>query len=209
MPNLISYSERKIKAKGARKEYQLNQEVLQNHFFDEDYENLKLLRSIQKMNHSGKKTLFYPGCGVDILFPLHYVEILFPKVDKFLFIFCDIDNTLGTIETILDDIGVPFSKSKQQIEFYWKEKKINLQFIEGNVFSIDLPSFDIYFEKAFRIMKDADESYESRVINQLHKNGVLISDSGYLEQQLERIKVSLELSSYQEMIIGIKKNKKK
>ena len=79
--------------------------------------------------------------------------------------------------------------------------------MQGNIFQImpTIPAFDIYFERAFRIMKDGHEEYESKIYHQLKSNGIIISDSGFQQQPLEKIKVSPQLSSYQEMIIGIKK----
>ena len=84
---------------------------------------------------------------------------------------------------------------------------VELEFVEGNVFEIlnQLPYFDIYFERAFRIMKDSADGYENQVFSKLRPGGILISDSGFQHCSLKKLNVPRELSSYGEMIIGIKK----
>lgn len=67
------------------------------------------------------------------------------------------------------------------------------------------PEFDIYFERAFRIMKDQMEGYESQVFEKLSSGGVVISDSGFKEVGLEKIDLPISLSAYQEMMAGLKK----
>ena len=204
MPNIISFVERSITPKGLNPENKINQTQCRNYFFDDDYQNLKLLDYINLNLQTLKPTLFYPGSGNDVLFPLHYVEKLFPNIKEIKFIFVDLDNNLGLIKTILDDLGVHFSEQSNFIQFYWNKLQINLEFITANVFNLDLPSFDIYFEKAFRIIKDQDPSYEHRIFEKLSNQGILISDSGFQQTNLKKITVPAKLSSYKEMIIGIK-----
>jgi hypothetical protein len=204
MPNLISLSARKIKPKGLNKSNKINENKLKEYFLTGDYENLSLLEKVSLKQIKEKLTLFYPGCGTDILTPLIYLEKILLQTKKAKFIFLDQTNSLGIVKTILDDIGVSFSERKNKIKFYWKDKLIDLEFIENNVFYSELPEFDIYFEKAFRIMKDGNQDYEKNIFNQLNKNGIIISDSGFQEFPLKRISVSQELSAYQEMIIGVK-----
>ncbi len=204
---LISYEERPVKAKGLHKLAQPSQEKLKEYFFPDDYQNLSLLSALPEIQYPENPTLFYPGCGADILFPLKYVELLFPRLRKITFILNDLDNNFGLIKTILDDVGVSFSEKKKTLKFYWNDILVDLEFIQGNVFEIlpHLPSFDIYFERAFRIMKDYHEGYEEQIYQKLNPGGILISDSGFQHLPLERIEVSRELSSYKEMIIGVKK----
>ena len=102
------------------------------------------------------------------------------------------------------------SQNKPAIFFYWKNTLIELQFIQGDVFSLlpQLPAFNVYFEKAFRIFKDEDSLYEKNIFEKLKKDGILISDSGFKWlslQNLQRIAVPKELSSYGEMVTGVKK----
>jgi len=203
---LISYEERAIKAKGLNKMAKPSQEKIQQYLFPDEYQNLSLLTSLPERGFPKNPVLFYPGCGADILMPLHYLEILFPSVQNITFIFNDVDNNLGLIKTILDDVGVHFREKKNNLQFYWNSILIDLQFIQGNVFQIlpKIPSFDVYFERAFRIMKDDHPEYENRIYQKLNSNGLLISDSGFQHLPLEKMKVSQELSAYREMIIGIK-----
>lgn len=205
---LISYEEKAVKAKGLNKLAVPNPEKVQQYLFPDEYQNLFLLIEIPRMEYPENSVLFYPGCGADILMPLKYVEILFPRLRNITFIFNDTDNNLGVIKTILDEVGISFKeKKKNLLQFYWNGVLVDLKFIRGNVFQIiaNLPPFDIYFERAFRIMKDEHPEYENQIYQKLNSKGVLISDSGFQHLPLEKIDVSQELSAYKEMIIGIKK----
>jgi hypothetical protein len=214
MPNLIILEEKEVKAKGLNQDNKVNLDKLNNYIFEEDYRNLNLINNIEVHFKNENITLLYPGCGVDILFPLFYLEKLFPKVNETKLIFIDVENCLGTIKTILDDLGISFKENikifkkneNEQISFYWNEKLIKLEFIHKNVGLLldNLPNYNIYFEKAFRIMKDDITDYEDKIFTKLDQNGILISDSGFSNFPLKRIEVSEKLSSYKEMIIGIK-----
>jgi len=202
MGNILTFSGRSITAKGLNINALPNQEKLQSCFFDVDYKNLELLKNVQTFDMQ-EPILLYPGCGVDILFPLHYLETLFPETKKARFLFVDVDPNLQTIKTILDDVGIHFEEKKNAIRFYWKQKLITLIFIQGNIDNVleALPSIDIYFERAFRIMRDSIINYENKIINKLSNNAIIISDSGFQNSSLQRIPVSKDLSSYKEMII--------
>jgi len=215
MGNLIILEDRNVKAKGLDSGNNIDLEKLKSYFFDEDYANLELLDNVQKFNRSETLNWFYPGCGTDILFPLMYLDRLFPNVEEVKFTFLDTDNFLGMIKTILDEIGVTFSEvgekdgngSYNEIKFHWNGKLVNLNFVRENAFTYfeNANSYDVYFERAFRIMRDKEFDYELLVLSRLKNNGVLISDSGFLGRELEYIEVPLDLSSYGEMVLGKKK----
>lgn len=207
MGELIVFADRKVKAKGLDKSNKPDENKVKNYFFCEDYSNLSLLTASFDLavNPAEKLTLFYPGCGADILFPLKYLEKIFPTVTEINLVFNDFDNNLNLIKTVLDDVGVSFAEEKNNtIHFYWNNQLIYLQFLQGNVFEIELPKFDIYFEKAFRIMKSYHPEYENKIFSKLKPQGILISDSGFQEFPLKKLKVSKKLSAYGEMIIGVK-----
>lgn len=206
MGEIISYEERIVIAKGLNPKNQINQKKLKTYFFKEDYHSLKLLDSIKVPFQKEELTLLYPGCGADILFPLIYLEKLFPKVIRANFIFVDLEDNLGIIKSILDEIGISFEENNNQIQFYWKKKLINLQFLTQNIenYLNQLTSIDLYFERAFRIMKERIIEYEPKIINLLSPGGIIISDSGFESADLIKIEVPQELSAYREMIIGVK-----
>ena len=110
------------------------------------------------------------------------------------------------IKTILDDISIHFSERKNILRFYWNGIPVDVEFVTGNVFELlkKIPSFDIYFERAFRIMREQHLNYEQQIFTKLNKNGVLISDSGYQQCNLKVFPLPQELSSYREMIAGQK-----
>ncbi len=207
MGSLISYEQRLVKAKGLNKLAKPSEEKVKEYLFSDEYQNLSFLLEIQKLECPENPVLFYPACGVDVLMPLKYVEILFPRLRNITFIFNDVDNNLGLIKTVLDDVGISFKSKKNSLQFYWNGILIGLKFVQGNIFQTirHIPSFDIYFERAFRIMKDEHPEYEQQIYQKLNPKGILISDSGFQHLPLEKINVSQELSSYKEMIMGIKK----
>ena len=208
MNQAIFYEERNVTAKGLDPNNKINEEKLKSYIFTEDYDNLNLLNNIKIPLGKEEISLLYPGCGVDVLFPLIYLEKLFPQIKTANLTFVDSENVFGLIKTVLDDIGISFAENKSNniVSFHWKNTLINLNFVLNKIES-HLPNqepIDIYFEKAFRIMRDNIPNYENNILNKIKPNGILISDSGFTEQNLKTIEVPKILSSYQEMIIGIK-----
>ena len=176
-----------------------------NFLFDDEYARLELLQTIPPFSHT-KASFLYPGCGADILFPLLYMEGLFPQLKEAEFTLVDIQNNQKLIETVLDEIGIPFSRKKDKMTFYWKETLVIISFRVGDIFEIvySLPLFDIYFERSFRIMKDGHTEYEQTIVEKLAPGGILISDSGFQNTSLKKIDVPKELSKYGEMVMGKK-----
>ena len=122
-------------------------------------------------------------------------------------LFLDQDYVQGTIETVLDDIGVSFERQGNVLHFYYSGRLFHLTIRQADVFSDwkSVPEYDMYFERAFRLMRDFASEYEKRVVEKLHPGGVLISDSGYKDYGLEEIPVAGEISAYGEMIVGKKR----
>lgn len=201
MNKLIFYENRIVRPKGLIKS-KINEEKFKEYVFSDDFENLQKLNTINPKLE--KATLFYPGCGVDILLPLLYLEKLFSNLKEIKLLFNDIDQNMNTIKTILDDLNISFAKNASSIKFYWKEVLVELEFIHEDVFNLNLPEFNIYFERAFRIMKTHATDYEKKVFDRLPKGGYLISDSGFRDFPLKKIEVPNELSNYGEMIVGLK-----
>lgn len=152
-------------------------------------------------------SLLYPGSGADFFWPLYYLEQLFPQLEKAQLLFIDVHDVQDMIKTILDDAGISFEEKKGQISFYWKNVLATLTVQEGNIFELlpTLPAFDLYFERAFRIMKDQQDGYEENVLQKLLPGGLVVSDSGFENAELQRFPVPSELSSYGELVVGRKK----
>jgi hypothetical protein len=207
MSSIIIYESRDVKAKGLNKSDIVDQDKLLSYFFEGDYEKHSALDNI-KLNHSKEKiSLLYPGSGADVFFPLIYLNKLFPNVKKAKFIFVDSEDNLGLIKTVLDEVGVSFKGRKNKIKFYWNNQLIELKFLSERIenYLSKGKNFDIYFERAFRLMRDDIYGYEDKIISLLNKEGVLISDTGFLNKSLSYIEVPKNLSSYEEMVLGIKK----
>ena len=204
MGELLIFTEKKVRPKG------VNPRALPRHLekflFHSDFQRLSSL-SLPIFALPSPPLVLYPACGVDILYVLLFLQKAVPHSAQINLIMNDIDNTLGMIKTILDEVSISFAETTSGITFYWHHLLVKLQFRPGNIFTLlaELPAFDIYFERAFRIMKDEDSHYEQKVFQKLKPGGILISDSGYQSQPLQRIPVLSALSSYGEMIMGIKK----
>ena len=206
MTNILSFIPRVVKAKGAVPSI-ICEDVFQRYLLDDEMENILLLKQIPTQHLPFEKPmLLYPGCGTDLLFPLLYIERLFPESREAVCIFIDRDNYLPMIKTILDDLNISFAERKNELQFYWKKCFINLHFVREDIFNMldRLPEFNIYFERAFRIMKEKQPNYEQRIYDSLMTKGVIISDSGFRQFPLQRVNVPPQLSSYGEMIMGIK-----
>ena len=205
MENLIIYLEREIKPKGAVKGVLPDERRIREFLFEDEYHTLQLLQTITTFPHT-RATLLYPGCGADVLFPLLYIEQLFPRLTEMHCTFVDAQDNQKLIETVLDEIRIPFSRKKNKINFYWKDTRTTISFIVGDIFNLidSSPPFDIYFERAFRIMKDGQEGYEQKIVNKLKAGGILISDSGFQKVKLRKLDAPKGLSAYGEMVVGVK-----
>jgi len=210
MGEVISYIEKKVEAKGLNPRALPSEKSVLKYLFEDEAKKLGLLDQISHFNLLAfKPHLFYPGSGSDILFPMLFLDRLFPSITEITMTFVDLENSVGMIKCVLDDVGVSFEENKynSEIIFFWNKKKVHLQFVTGDVFELisSLPHYDIYFERLFRIMKDSDPEFEKKALAKLNINGILISDSGFAELPLQKIDVPAELSAYGEMIMGIKK----
>ena len=203
MGKIVSILPRKVLARGLKLTSLPSTQRIKEYLLPDEYKLIFVLQKLPTFPHQ-QVTLLYPGCGTDILFPLLYLEKLFPKLEKAQFLFVDVYDLRDAIKTILDDIGVSFAEDNHLLQFYWKGKLITLTFIEKDIFQVQLPAFNVYFERAFRIMKDGHENYEQRVFEKLAKGGILMSDSGFKDVPLRRMKVPQELSAYGEMVLGVK-----
>ena len=216
--NILAIIEQKIIARGAHPT-EISSLHLKQHTLQGELDQLPILSTISIPINTNCPTLLYPGCGSDIIFPLMYVTTLWPNLKTIQCIFIDEYNMQGIIETTLHNLNISFAREKNILIFYWNNILVRLRILVANVFHImdKVPPIDIYFERAFRIMKSNYPNYESNIINHLTTNGIIISDSGFTQftkHQIEEIELSKftqnttcqfqSLSSYQEMIIAIK-----
>lgn len=216
MPNLIIFEEKEVPALGLNREKIPDIEKMKEFFFDEEFEVLQQLPSIEHIFSTNKVSLLYPGCGTDILTPLLYLEKITPQIEHVTLHFVDISDSLAMLKTILHQVGVSFAQVEEidaesgggrGIQFHWQHMLVTLYFHVQNIarFLHEAPNFHIYFEKCFRIMKDRMPEYEAVIYEKLAMNGLLISDSGFEERGLEKIKVDSRLSAYNEMMVGRKR----
>lgn len=213
MNNLISLIPRKVQPQGLRKNH-YDEEKIKQFFFQDEWEKRSLLKRLPSFPDE-TVSLLYPGSGADLFWPLYYLEHLFPKLKKADLLFIDLYDVKEAIKTMLDDGGLSFreeqGKEPEAISFYWKEILVTLTFQEGDIFGMifplppfNLPPFNLYFERAFRMMKERDVDYEEKIVQKLLPGGLVVSDSGFKNVKMQRFPVPLKLSAYGEMIVGRK-----
>ena len=205
MGEVISYVARMIPAQGLNKKALPDQNKIKQYLFQEEYKQLVLLRQLPTFKHESV-SLLYPGCGADILFPMFYLKQLFPQLKKAQLTMIDQYHPADMIKTVLDDLGISFTEENQTIHFYWKKTLMTVFFLEDDIFKIidRLPAFDVYFERAFRIMKDGHPKYERKIVEKLVSGGLVVSDSGFQGVPLTYYPVPSQLSAYGEMVLGVK-----
>ena len=209
MGEFIYLEEREVQARGLNLSAKPQEEKIKKFLLTEEFvrwQKIKELHLSSQLPKQIPQTLFYPGCGSDIFFPLAYIYQLFPKLREINFLFVDLVDALGMIKTMLEEAGISFSQKGNKINFYWYNLLVHLQFVVSNAFIfIDrMPPFQVYFERTFRIMKEQDDFFEQNVYEKLSSGGIIISDSGFQQFPLQKIYLPVNLSVYEEMILGIK-----
>ncbi|MBI2146096.1 hypothetical protein HYU22_02015 [Candidatus Woesearchaeota archaeon] len=205
MSQLITFPSHWVSPRGINPHTTPNLQKVQQYVFQEEYLALKQLSAIPSFDQK-ECTILYPGCGADIITPCLYLASLFPTLRQARLLLIDLNLPLPTIKAVLDDVGISFSEHQNSFSFYWNSLLIKVEGMAGNIFKIlpAIPPYDIYFEKAFRIMKSAEPFYEENVFAQLRSGGFIISDSGFRQVSLRTFEVPAALSAYGEMIIGKK-----
>lgn len=210
MANLVILKDRPLVRKYPSIHGQVDYAKLKQFVFDTDYDAIDLLKNISPITlETEHPLLLYPGCGADIFYPLLYCDRLF-SIKACTFLFVDIQDNAKLIMAQLSDVGIGFYIEQDTITFYWNKRLVKLRHIVSDINQcLESLEYDIYFERAFRAMREGIPRYEERVLERLRPKGVLISDSGFSNVGLEQIKIPLELSSYHEMILGRKIGKKR
>jgi predicted GNAT superfamily acetyltransferase len=161
-------------------------------------------------------TLFYPGCGDDIINPLLLSDALLSyKTVNLVLIDVELFNVMSYFRKNNIKFKSKRSKNKITVNIKTKTKTINLIHYAKDALS-DWPAelqqgFDVYFERAFEICRRDDPFFVKRVLNNLNKDGLLISDCGFYDisvlksNNLKQIKVPSNFGFYDNFKIFKKK----
>jgi hypothetical protein len=179
-----------------------NLKIFKNYLFDDEYHYFKEIKKTKNKINVQKPIFYYPGSGDDIITPLIIVDKLFEN-KNFKFIFQDKVDFFKNIKFTLNNLKIPFSKFKQGIKFYYNQKEIELIFNVKDVNKFIEPHYDIYYERRFRIMKEEVFNYEKTIYQNLNKQGIIISDSGFENLKQKKL-LDNKLSSYGKMVFVIK-----
>jgi hypothetical protein len=161
-------------------------------------------------------TLFYPGCGDDLVNPLLISDALlnYKTINMIL-----VDVELFNMITYFRKNNIKFkskrSKNKVTVNIKKKTKSINLIHYARNALDkwpAELQQgFDVYFERAFEICRRDDPFFVKRILNNLNKDGLIISDCGFYDlavlknNDFKQIKVPSNFGFYDNLKIFRKK----
>ena len=148
-------------------------------------------------------TFFYPGCGLDVVQPLLYASKIC-SAEHIRFVFADKDISADEIASLMLQLTdnhnfrvKKIDKNTEVAEFFFQDRDISFICKSGNVLT-QIPKelkdgYDVYFERAFEIFREENQSFLPNILDHLNKDGIVISDAGIpkeLAKDLEKIKVS-------------------
>jgi len=177
----------------------LNLEEIKKYLYPEEFNSYLSLMKIFENNKYSKSniTLFYPGCGADVVNPLLFLDILldWKNTRAITLIYADTSSIAPMFigETVDKITGVKnvvkfISEDEAHISFTINNCRITLVYILADVLQ-KLPQildkgFDIYFERAFEIFRADEAMFIRYVLEHVNKNGLLISDCGFCRQDM-------------------------
>lgn len=129
-----------------------------------------------------KISFFYPGCGSDIFKPLLILDSIaeFTEADIFLVdFFLSPESIKENIKylTRIKKVKESYIDDRLCQQYKFKDKILNIFYLENDVLKLeDFPVFDIYFERAFQLFRKDSPEFGKKVIANLNKDGLLISD---------------------------------
>lgn len=131
-------------------------------------------------------TLFYAGSGEDILLPLLILDGL--EANDATIILADKqlhpDIVAGYVQQLTGCIHRKTTKNTHTFAF--RDRTLTITYLEQDiVLAYPNVTYDIYLERGFQLFRKSSHTYLQKAINQLNKNGLLISD--YLDIPLKRI----------------------
>ena len=178
---------------------------------------IKEILKNQKLKRD-KITFFYPGCGDDLINPLIFSGALL-SCNKIDFVLLDVEmfDIIKALSSINLNAKLNVKKSKDKIKASFKlgNKEINIIHYSMNALGnwpIELGNgFDVYFERAFDVCRRDDPFFVKRVLNAINKEGFLISDCGFYDEEhikknnFREIKVPASFGFYNNLRIYAKK----
>lgn len=124
-------------------------------------------------------TLFYPGCGLDVAFPLLILDILADDAKRWSIVTID-DSTASRslIAGIQRFTGtVDFRMDGEDVIFRWRDKSIRLVHRVGDALSLGSDGCDIFLTRGFDIIHSKDPSFIGRVASKTSR--LIITDMAF------------------------------
>ena len=143
-------------------------------------------------------TLYYPGGGLDLMRPLAILDSIHKSAKNWRIVLQDpaesIEPIVGLAQAITGVIPHKISGkdwSSKSASFHFKDRDITIDLSRSDALHQlppNLDSYDIYFDRAFEIVRIKDESFVARIARGLRSGGVAITDCGFKEPtDLERV----------------------
>ncbi|MFC1753523.1 hypothetical protein ACFL96_09060 [Thermoproteota archaeon] len=200
--------------------FELDKKILSEFLHPEELEAAEHLGDAEVSKK--ELTLFYPGCGLDIVQPLIYSSRIAGKADKITFILADRDMTANDVVSLMLQLTGNHNYSIKRNDphtetavFRFKDRTFSFVCKKGNVLE-SVPKeikqgYDVYFERAFELFRENDDLFMPNMISLLNKDGLMITDAGLsrqLSKDMEKIKLSpktKELGFYKNLSMYRKK----
>jgi len=170
----------------------------------------KLPDALKPFQMSQKEvTMYYPGCGQDMIWPIIAMQGVAPDALKWTIIGQDITDTIGALISTTQAITgqTAFSMIKKGgtgdivgARFRFKGKTIDIFSSNSDALSclpgIVANGYDIYFERGFELMRSQRPGFLDEALGHLRSGGLAITDAGFPETTRHVSKSKTEMQGW-------------
>ena len=138
-------------------------------------------------------TLYYPGGGLDLVRPLAILDAIATDAKSWRIVIQDpaesIEPIIGMIQKVTGVIPhkiYPRSWGVHSVVFSFADRELHVDLSRSDALEAlpdDLESYEIYFDRAFEIIRSKDASFFGRAIDRLSSRGIVITDSRFQGQE--------------------------
>lgn len=139
-------------------------------------------------------TMYYPGCGQDMIWPMIALQGVAPDSLKWTIIGQDTSDTLGAListmqtitgQTAFSMINKSNDGTTQGARFRFKGKTVEIVSSNSDALAgspgIISRGYDIYFERGFDLMRSQRPGFLDEALSALRTGGLAITDAGFPE----------------------------
>ena len=168
----------------------LNLEKLKGNSFEDELNTCLKLKEIFKDKKLKKDRVVFLnlGAGGDIINPVLFADALI-EAKEIVFLFYDprfyYQFIIGELEDIIDNFKykLKLNKNTATIKFKLNNTKMSIVYSGRNAFDGMPPEikqgFDVYYERAFRLFRDDQNTFMYLLFQRMNKNGLVVTDWGF------------------------------